>query len=323
MADYVDSSHLLRRVKSALALVLCGMLLSAVSLSCSSEEPAKTIGLAPGKFNADSFLPGSLPGIALQTMSVRKTEDDVERYMGGRAGDYYDYHLVGLVAALYDADSVRLSVEIAQFAGALDAYGFYALTRPDNVELTKLGAEGYMEGHSFYFVVGPYAVTISAMSDSASVTDLIRRLAVSISAEIGMDGVLPDVFSVFPAQNRIPSSYRYFPVSFLSIPQVDSVLTCRYEVDSVIGTLFITDDKSGKKFLAMSLRADSLGGANPPPESIKFDEEYGIFFSEADEDPRGGVLAGLVSGRLVGAIGFVPEKHGALFGAWVAALREE
>lgn len=320
MADYCDSPHLLTRTRGVLAVVLCGVLISAVFLSCSSDEPRKASRLAPGRFNADSFLPGSLPGIALQTMSVRKTEEEIERYMGSRAGDYYDYHLVGLVAALYDADSVRLSVEIAQFAGALDAYGFYALTRPDNVELTKLGAEGYMEGHSFYFVVGPYAVTISAISDSAGVTDLVQRLAVSISAKIGMDGVLPDAFTVFPARNRIPVSYRYFPVSFLAAPNLDSVLTCRYDVDSAACTLFITGDGSGKKYLAMSIRADSLGGANPAPEEIGFDENYGVIYSETDSAV---VLAGLVSGRLVGVIDYVPEKHEALFTAWVAELREE
>lgn len=320
MADYSNSDSVLSVTERAVTILVCAVLAVAVAVSCSSDKTEARRGLTRGTFDADSFLPGSLPGIALQKMSVRKTETEIEQYMGSRAFDYYDYRLVGLTAALYDSDSARLSVEIAQFAGALDAYGFYSLTRPDGVEVTRLGAEGYMEGHSFYFVNGPYAVTISAITDFEGVSDLMVRLGVSISAKIGLDTRLPDEFSVFPDDGRVPASYRYFPFDYLSESGLDSVLTCRYEIDSVRCTLFCTGDRGGRKYLILSRHADSLGRSSVASQQFGFDEQYGFVYTEPSD---GQVVAGLVAGRLVGVIGYDSTRHEALLVKWVESLRAQ
>lgn len=295
-----------------LLTILLGALLPA---ACGDDTPDTTAKLAEGKFTAGSYLPGTLSGIALQKMSLLKTPDQVRNYMGALAEVYFDYELVGLAAAVYAADTTTLSTEVAQFASPVEAYGFYARTRPENADLIELGVEAYREGNSFYFTQNNCAVTISASDSTAS--DLTYRLAVTISADIKERGTIPGQFSLFQDKGRIRSSYRYTAVSFMDIPGLDRVFSVRHVVEGDTLTLFLAEDEDGEGFVHVRDHAGEK--ATNTADAVGFDESHGITF---DSENYGTVTAGLAEGYLVGIAGY-SENHQQFLSDWVASFRAE
>ena len=299
--------------------IFCVALVCLIAISCGGDSSQGESRLAPGQVVADSHLPGSLPGIALQKMAVKKTDTELENYVGGLAEHYYDYHLVGLAAATYETDFGTISTEIAQFASALDAYGYYSSLRPDGVELSSLGTESFATGNSFYFDQGIFVVTVSGMGDTPEISDMVQRLAVTISASIGDSPQTPVPFAEFPAENRVAASNRYFATDFLTADRLDSVFTIKYDLAGDTVMLFLTNDKLGLKFLALGELATEAEQTPDSVSSIGFDQSLGI----AMEHPQyGTIVAGLCEGRLLGAAGTQRGTLESILEDWLVSYRE-
>jgi hypothetical protein len=288
--------------------------------ACGGDSTPDDTGLAEAPFVADSFLPGSLPGIALQRFAVKKTEDELQKYVGSLTATYYEYRLVGLVAALYDVDQTTVSVEIAQFDSDLNAFGYYSLTRPDGVEPAGLGAESYTQGNSFYFVQDRFVATLSAFEDSLDVTDPVRRLAVTISAEIGSYGTVPDEFDPFPRSRRVPASMRYTARSFLEIGGLDGVLSARYAAGQDTVILFYTDDSGGNKYLSVRESVPDEEDFLPLPETLEgFESRYKLRLVHAG---YGEVIAGMREGKLIGMAGY-SDRTEPLMAEWLGVFTKK
>jgi hypothetical protein len=225
------------------------------------------------------------------------------------------YNLVGLAAGLYGGQPSGLSIEIAQFDNHLDAYGYYAMTRPDGVDTVSLGLEAYISGKSFNFTQADYAVTMSLMGDSGDVMTTALPVAVTISAKILANPPLPETFSYFPDTGLIVPSFRYYAQNFLDIPPLSGVFTADYAIGPGNPfTLFISEDPSGKKFLTMTQTTGYNVENAPAPPGIPFDEGYAILFHDA---VRGDIVSGLKGGWLLGIVGYNPDLHQMFFTRWV------
>lgn len=302
-------------MKKLLVFILIPLLLT----GCGDTSDTPDDQLAGGDFAADSYLPGTLSGIALQTMTVLKTRSKVTEYVGSLAENYFDYGLVGMAAAVYEARGSKLSVEIAQFTDAAGAYGFYARLRPDNAKLEKLGVEAYAEGNSLYFTQAEYAVTLSVAGDDSSATDLLNRLAVTISVDMGPAGSIPPEFALFPKEKQIRASFRFFPRAYLGMERVDHVYTCRYAFPTDTLTLFLTRDEQGVAYLAARESAGAAGGNDSLAGALGFDDAYAVQIERAG---YGTVVAGLAGGYFAGAYSFNEKRHGQLVKDWLAALKD-
>lgn len=290
-----------------------------VMVSCGGDSNQGESRLAPGQLVADSHLPGSLPGIALQKMAVKKTDAGLEDYVGALADHYYEYDLVGLAAATYETDFGTISTEIAQFVSPLNAYGYYSSLRPDGVDLSSLGTESFAAGNSFYFAQGLFVVTVSGMGDTPEVSDMVQRLAVTISASIGDAPPVPVQFAQFPMENRVAASNRYFAVNFLNADRLDSVFTMKYDLGGDTVMVFLSHDRLGAKFLSLGELATDLNATPDSVSSVGFDEDLGIAIAH----PLYGVIvAGLCEGQLLGAGGKQRDKLESVLRDLVISYRE-
>lgn len=284
---------------------------------CGGDSDKQDDSLSPGEFTASSFLPGRLSGISLQTMTVLKTRARVTEYVGALADSYFEYHLVGMAAAVYEASGTKLSTEIAQFETETDAYGFYARIRPDHARLVKLGTEAYVDGNSLYFTQSTFAITLSAVGDDTTAGDLLNRLAVTISADMGAAGTIPREFALFPREKQIRASFRYVPSAYLGIERVDRVFTCRYAFAADTLTLFFTRDEQGVAYLAAGEFFAVNDDASAPVKDLGFDEDYAIAL---DHPEYGSIVAGLAGGYFVGGYNFNEARHGKFLKDWLAGL---
>jgi hypothetical protein len=253
-------------------------------------------------------------------MTVLQTRSAVVNYVCSLSDNYFEYHLVGMAAAVYEASGARLSVEIAQFTSATDAYGFYARLRPDNAALARLGVEAYTEGNSLYFAQDRFAVTLSAAGEDSSVVDVLNRLAVTISVDMGAAGTIPPEFALFPKEKQIRASYRYFPTAYLGLERIDRVFTCRYNFAVDTLTLFAARDEQGIAYLAARDAAEGSGENESAETGLGFDEDYALRFERAE---YGTIVAGQAGGYFVGAYSYSEKRHAQLIRDWLTVLKSK
>ncbi len=268
-------------------------------------------------FVADSLLPES-------TSTTRRTADpriilgaEASESLDSSADLYRDYQLVGLVTTRYEVKGATVFVEIAQCATGTDAYGLYALTRPHGIDTYHLGVEGYLLGNSLYFTQEQYVVTLSTFDETENGPDAMRLLAVTISARIGTAGAIPDQFGLFPDENRVLPSARYYRTGFPDIPGLEQVFTVSYLFGSDTLLLFLAEDKGGTKFLGVREYAGRTASRTSPATDFAFDDNYGLTFSD---EKHGVVLAGLKNLILVGAIGYDASRNEALVRRWIDGM---
>ena len=266
-------------------------------------------------FSADTLLLDKMGGFTVKSKVVKRTPDELKEFVGQLGAETFEsYNLVGLVAALYDGEPNDLSIEIAQFDNPLDAYGYYALTRPDGVDTVSLGLEGYISGSTFYFVQAQYAITMSVLGEVTEVSSVVLPAAVTISAGIQSNPPMPAQFSLFPDSGLIVPSFKYYAANYLDVEPLTRVFTADYVLSDSPFTLFLSKDSAGAKFLAMTQRTGTNVENAPPPPGFPFDEGYAILFHD---EQLGTIVSGLKGGWLLGIVGYNPELHQAYFTEWL------
>jgi hypothetical protein len=287
------------------------------------ESPAKvstagTITRAP--FSADQLLPKDLTAQNTKLTGSIETvlPRDADSLLKERRDQYLSYDFTGLVRSAYEVNNVPVSVEIAQFGSLEDAYGFYAGLRPDGISVTPLGTESFLLGSHRYFTRGEFVVTLTIEKDDSSHLAAQTVLAQQINSRISGSASPPPFFMLFPSAKKIVPSNKYYRGNFLNVSGLDKVYTTSYFTGGDTAVLFLTMDESGDKFLRLKEHADSLGKVSPAPTSFVFDNGYSISFTHPT---KGNIVAGLVRQKLVGIIGYDPDKNDRLAASWVQGLR--
>ncbi len=287
------------------------------------ESPAKvstagTITKAP--FNADQLLPKDL---AVQNIKLTGSIEtilpkDADSLLKERGVQYLSYDFTGSARSEYEVNNVPVYVEIAQFGTLEDAYGFYAGLRPDGIIITPLGTEAFLLGSHRYFTRGEFVITLTVEKEDSSHLAAQTLLAEQINSRISGSASPPLFFMLFPSAKKIVPSNKYYGGNFLNVTGLDKVYTTSYFVGGDTAVLFLTMDEGGEKFFKLKEYADSFGKVSPAPTSFVFDSGYSVSFTHPT---KGNIVAGLVRQKLVGIIGYDPDKNDRLAASWVQGLR--
>lgn len=301
-------------------------LLSLGLVSCEKKKvapvrsPYNIQNLLAMPFYADTLLPGNIDSVSItasDSVSIIRP-DKARNYLGQTAEQYLTYQMIGLAATTYATKDNITYVEIAQFADNSYAYGFYASLRPDGIAVKKLGAESYTMADTVYFTKGEFVITLSPENDNKSGRDAIDMISRTIEKKIDARNTLPLLFMLFPYAGKIYPSTGYCPFRFLDIPGFDQVYTTSYLNNNDTLVLFLTMDGSGEKYLHLREYAQALGKTLSNPEGFSFDKDYSVAFNYPE---KGVIVAGLVRGKLVGAIGYNPGTNQRLTTGWVKGLQ--
>jgi hypothetical protein len=301
--------------------------LSVLVVSCGKKEteaPSKTPGSAPtsaaAPFYADMLLPKEIEDQAIKRRGavMKIMPEEADSLLGQDASIYRLYNFTGLARAKYDVGGITVAVEIAQFPTQEDAYGFYSRRRPDGFLTERIGAESFLLDSVRYFTSGEFAVSLTVAQKDSSGFSAQKLLGQEINSRISGTLSPPSTFMLFPMASKIAPSGKYYSRRFLDIDGLDKVYTTSYLTEGDTAVLFLTRDESGEKFFFLKEYAKSLGTTFPTPKAFAFDNGYSVAFVHPTRDS---IVAGLVSQKLVGIIGYRLGKNERLAAVWVKGLQ--
>ena len=296
-------------------------LLATMLLSCGNDQPPPQADSDTDTitFDGDHLLPASIEAykLVLESETNIVADDDLASYFGDSSSAYLTYGVVGLATANYTMGQEPMDVVLAQFDSRENAYGFYALARPDGIERGDIGTESYVFDSCMYYVSDHYVVSLSAANNSPKAMISISILAQEIASGIKKTQ-RPRFFALYPLLHMIVPSTKYYPSDYLGIEGLDSVYTTSYLLDGDTAVFFMTIDASGDRYLSLRQLAESMGSITTALDAIPYYDASGFAF---DHPEHGTIVAGLVRSKLAGVLGYVPESHERLVSLWIKGLR--
>ncbi len=275
--------------------------------------------LAGFPFAADTLLPSeSTSGVTRFDSVVILRADEIPAAESAEEIGYTAYDIVGTVDASYEVGGVPVSVVVAKFVSANHAFGWYSVHRPNLVEIDTIGVESFRMGSVRHVIKGDYVITLDAGGDSGEAVAAMDRLARLIADKITVVPGVTRFHVLFPSHDRVRASERYYAYNYLGIVGFNDVYTMDYAVGIDTSTMILSPDSSGVKFLVLEAFARSEGEALKLPDGVRFDQGLGIYI---DHPRHGRIIGGLVVQKIVGVVGYDPERSARMFARWVKGLR--
>ncbi|MBD3258146.1 hypothetical protein GF377_06910 [candidate division GN15 bacterium] len=147
----------------------------------------------------------------------------------------------------------------------------------------------------------------TALGDSATAAD-------SLAAEADAKARMAKLIEQFPSQYLIDDSFETHDSAYLGINGLNDVLTAQYVIDGIQVVLFVTEDRSGAKYLLLTEFATTQSQVRPAP--MPFDAGYSVLFNHLR---AGRVLSGLKAGYLVGMVGY-RDSMAEFTDRWISAI---
>ena len=300
------------KYKGYLMTSVCIFIMGLMIVSCGSKKKAEDTS-APQNFLPESSAKTNLKRISDVRTFVGQT---LWEYIDGGAEIYYLYDFEIVATADYKADSVEIVVDIYKFDSPDNAYGLYSMLRPVDAQPVKLGVEGFLDPASVVFVKGDYVVKLISYDESEQSTLALTNFSEERANTIPGRTTPPETFSLFPKENLIETSPKYFAESYLGQKFLTDVYTQEYIIGMDTIQLFLSDDASGSKFAQWKEIAETTADIEPIADSIGFDQDYSF---KAPDRFYGTSLVGLKNDRLVGAVRYKDSEAG-FVKSWLAGI---
>ena len=280
-------------------LLMCG---------CGSEDKSATAG--PEKFLIDSPSKVNLQRVG----EIRTFEDkSLWEYINGGAELYYLYDFKSVATADYKHENTEVVVDIYQFGTPDYAYGIYSMFRSSDVDLIKLGVEGFIDPVSLTFIKDAYMIKLVGYDESMDMSLILTNLAEEIESVIPGVSQPPATFNDFPDSTVIPATGKLYAESYLGQKFLTDIYTQDYIIENDTVSLFYSDDKMGGKYLEWSKIAEKTNKKEAAPDDMPFDSDYGLIFKDSF---YGQILVGLKDGKMFGLVGY-NDSHAGFFSRWL------
>jgi hypothetical protein len=239
-------------------------------------------------------------------------------YIDGGAEAYHQYNFVEVSTAAFDVDGIELTADVYKFDNSDDAYGMYSVLRPEDANVSAIGVEGFESEASFDFVKGSYLVRIISYEVADGSAQAIRKLVSKIADAVPGTTYKPEMFTIFPADDKIPHSERIIAKSYLAQSFLTEAYTVKYSWEADTAEAFIMPDETGEKFVQWSEAANIDADAMKSVKDIPYDSSK-VFV--ADNPYYGKIIAGLKDGKLIGIIGY-KDNMKSFLADWLQSLVE-
>lgn len=137
------------------------------------------------------------------------TPGNLSTYIDGGAELYISYNFKNALSVKYvDSGANEIEVDIFEMGSAPDAFGVFAHSRETIDARFGQGSE-YAAG-LLTFWKDRYYVSILGYPETPEKREVIFELARTIAGAIRIEGALPPIIALLPAENLLPETVRYF-----------------------------------------------------------------------------------------------------------------
>jgi hypothetical protein len=292
---------------------MAAVILLVLIVACSKKIPEES------EYDPKQYLPEKIESVNLaRTGEIRSFAGNrLWEYIDGGAELYLQFRFIDVATADYKNPDVEMVADIYHFENSTNAYGLYTQLRPTEPNYILLGVEGFAAPASIIFVKGPFLVRLMTYKDDAPGNLALTALAQEISKILPGATSRPNTFLLFPVNNVIGTSDKYYSESFHGLKFMSRVYSQDYFLDNDTVTLFLTPDEFGEKYLRWTEYAAAMKKLGTPPDSLGFDSTM-VFLME--DNISGSVLAGLKKGRLMGMAKY-NELHKKFLSDWINSFQ--
>ncbi len=195
-----------------------------------AEEDALFDGLAPEGWR----LFGAVESFTAETLYEK---------INGRDEQYLAYDVVGLqVVGFAAAAGQFIDVFIYDMGAGENAFGVYAVERPEDAVVEPLGREGYRVESSFFFWKGNYYVQVVASDIGAEIQAAAAGVTALLVERLQGDGAVVWGLDVLPAKDRV--AVQYYKRDALSLDFLQDTYTAQYRRGEEEWTAFVSRQDS-------------------------------------------------------------------------------
>ncbi|HPG38677.1 MAG TPA: hypothetical protein PLP19_12560 [bacterium] len=192
--------------------------------------------------------------------------DNLWEYINGAAPAYLHFGFQQVVTfVVMNPDSDEAVVDIYDMGDSLNAFGMYAQEKSAKGKPVTLGSGAVIYSNSLYFWQDRYYIKLIAYSSSPAIASFLTRLGGLISARLPDRGSLPQIFTLFPLQERVPGSERYYPQDVLGQAFLNNGYSAEYAAGEDQYTIFIIPFTNGQD---AGEKYASLQNAKSPVETV-------------------------------------------------------
>ncbi len=157
--------------------------------------------------------------------------EELWRYIDGAAEQILDYGFQELESCDLSSDSLKVTVDIYNMGGRLNAFGIYQAQRPPERGEEAIGvAASIIPPYACLLLKDVYYVKISAYE--GEITEASGRdLLGSVAAELPGSNERPGELERLPLTHRIPGSERFTPRGYLGVGELTNCLQATYRKD--------------------------------------------------------------------------------------------
>jgi len=219
----------------------------ALFLSISSVSLSVAGSVVPGSASSDreslqTLLPqnGEIPEIKENSTPELYEAQNLFDYINGEAETYLNYGFELLITREYlDREGSVLTLEIYRMKSPLHGFGIFAAERTPEDQAIEIGTQGFQGRNTVAFWKGPYYCKILFHRMSPGLDAVLLKTARLIAGKIQGEYALPDVFSIFPEEQRVKGSERFIPGNFLGQPYLKNGFRVDYNRGGKSSQLFL------------------------------------------------------------------------------------
>jgi hypothetical protein len=156
------------------------------------------------------------------------TADNLWEYINGAAEQFISYHFQELRVCDVTDGKVTVTIHIYNMGTPLNAFGIYKSQRPKDANLLAIGTEAVvLPPYQCLMVKDIHYIKVEAFDGEITQTLGVSLLKAVANALPGKDR-MPDVFTSFPEEGRIPDSEGFTRESFLGLSELKQCIYVNY-----------------------------------------------------------------------------------------------
>ncbi|MFT5090482.1 MAG: hypothetical protein ACI8PG_004862, partial [Planctomycetota bacterium] len=177
------------------------------------------------------------------------TAETLYEKINGRAEQYLAYDVEGMeFVALVAQDGVFIDVFVYDMGAVKNAFGIYAVERPEDATVEELGRQGYRVESSYFFWKGNYYAQIIASDISEEVRLAAAAIARKVEERLKGSGAEVWGLQAFPLEDRV--AVQYYKLNALSLDFLRETYTAQYQRDGEEWTAFIAQHEGEEQAAA-------------------------------------------------------------------------